>query len=426
MDVIKKEPEVDPLCLRPQDNIYEIGGNNTLSEEWNLSHLEVAAMKTECVDQSYDIKTEIKVEDNTSVPISLPMVKSEVDQELFYLDRVQEEQKVEVSSEGDEVISESVVHNVKKNVSQEHVRINNEDEKLTQCDNNRPGCSNISDVSLNSIKCNTSNEVLTRESLNIHFHIHKRKKSFKCDVCGKCFLKLSGLKRHALLHTGGMLFRCEVCGKSFRRSWDFRRHARIHKSEYTFKCNECGMCFTAWAYLNRHARTHTGQMRFKCDVCGKCFSVSGHLTIHRRMHTGERPFKCTECRKCFSSSAALNRHARVHTGERPFKCEYCRKDFSQLGHLKRHARMHTGQMPFKCDVCGKCFSVSGHLNIHARIHTGERPFKCEVCGKCFSVSGHLIIHARMHTGERPFKGMYAYIRAKDHSNAKTVESISHN
>ncbi|XP_069673028.1 uncharacterized protein [Periplaneta americana] len=105
MDVIKMEPDADPLALQSHNNTFEIGESNTLSEEGNLSHLEVAGMKTECVENSYDIKTEIKIED-IPVTIDFPVVNSEVDKDLFDMDRVQPKQKVEVSSEEDEVLSE--------------------------------------------------------------------------------------------------------------------------------------------------------------------------------------------------------------------------------------------------------------------------------------------------------------------------------
>ncbi|XP_069670740.1 uncharacterized protein [Periplaneta americana] len=80
MDVVKVEIQADPLGLQPYDNTYKTEEEMALLEEGNLSHLEVTAVKTECVDQSYDIKSEIKVEDATPVPISFPVVKTEFDQ----------------------------------------------------------------------------------------------------------------------------------------------------------------------------------------------------------------------------------------------------------------------------------------------------------------------------------------------------------
>ncbi|XP_069669290.1 uncharacterized protein [Periplaneta americana] len=108
MDLIKMEPEVDPLDLQVH-NTYEIEENKASSEEGKLPHLEVTGMKAECMDHSYEIKSEIKVEDNP-VPMSFAFVKSEVDEDLFDVDRVQQEWKVEVSSEEDEVFPESITH----------------------------------------------------------------------------------------------------------------------------------------------------------------------------------------------------------------------------------------------------------------------------------------------------------------------------
>ncbi|KAJ4425550.1 hypothetical protein ANN_27745 [Periplaneta americana] len=105
MDVIKMEPDADPLRV----TTYEIGENNTLSEEGNLCHLEVTGLMTECVDHSCDLKSEIKVED-TPVPINFPVVKSEFDEGSFDVDRVQQKQKVEASSEKDGVLTESSGH----------------------------------------------------------------------------------------------------------------------------------------------------------------------------------------------------------------------------------------------------------------------------------------------------------------------------
>ncbi|XP_069673225.1 uncharacterized protein [Periplaneta americana] len=151
MDLIKMQPEVDPLDLQAYDNTYEIEDNKASSKQGNLSHLEVTSMKTECVDNSYNIKSEIKVEDtsvptsfsvvksevdegnlsylevtgmkiecvdhkydiksevkveDTPVPTSFSVVKSEVDEDFSYLDGVQQEQEVRVSSEEDEVFPE--------------------------------------------------------------------------------------------------------------------------------------------------------------------------------------------------------------------------------------------------------------------------------------------------------------------------------
>ncbi|XP_069672958.1 uncharacterized protein [Periplaneta americana] len=108
MNLIKMEPENDSLDLL-QDNTYKLKENKASSEEGNLSHLEVMGMKAECMDHSSEIKSEIKVED-TPAPTTFEFVRCEIDvqEDLFAVARVQQEQKVEISSEEDEVLTEKV------------------------------------------------------------------------------------------------------------------------------------------------------------------------------------------------------------------------------------------------------------------------------------------------------------------------------
>ncbi|XP_027876069.1 zinc finger protein 32-like [Xiphophorus couchianus] len=170
----------------------------------------------------------------------------------------------------------------------------------------------------------------------------------------------------------------------------------------SFKCDICGRCYTRQWYLKNHYRTHTGERLFLCETCGKSFSQLSDLKVHNKIHTGERPFPCESCRKTFKRIGDLRVHKRIHTGERPFSCKSCGKCFSQIGHLIAHKKTHIGEKPFSCEFCRKRFSENGSLNDHKNIHTGERPFSCELCGKSFYRVSSLNAHKKIHTGERPF------------------------
>ncbi|XP_069672711.1 uncharacterized protein [Periplaneta americana] len=73
MDMIKEEPEVDPLATQSSDNT-DTDEKKPLSEEGNLLDLHVTGIKTECVDNSYDFTSETKFEE-TAVPTDFVYIK---------------------------------------------------------------------------------------------------------------------------------------------------------------------------------------------------------------------------------------------------------------------------------------------------------------------------------------------------------------
>ncbi|KAJ4425554.1 hypothetical protein ANN_27749 [Periplaneta americana] len=149
MDVNKMEPGSDPLAIHTSN--AEIEEKEPLSEEGNLLDLDVTKIKTESIDHRYDVKSEIQFEE-TSASVDFPMLKSEAEEgnlldlhvtsikevcvddsyehnseirfeeiilpnnvvkceaeeDAFDLDKVQQQQKQEVSSEEDEVSTESI------------------------------------------------------------------------------------------------------------------------------------------------------------------------------------------------------------------------------------------------------------------------------------------------------------------------------
>ncbi|XP_027875965.1 zinc finger protein 37-like isoform X3 [Xiphophorus couchianus] len=226
-----------------------------------------------------------------------------------------------------------------------------------------------------------------------------KKRSFKCDICGRCYTRQYKLKNHYKTHTGERPFSCEICGKSFSLSYILKCHKTTHTGEKPFSCQSCGKSFSRIGNLKDHKRIHTGEKPFSCQSCGKSFCQMSILSRHKKIHTGEKPFSCESCGKSFSLINYLNDHKRTHTGEKPFSCQSCGKSFCQMSILSRHKKIHTGEKPFSCQSCRKSFSRISHLNRHKKIHTGEKLFSCQSCEKSFNRRDHLVIHMKTHTGQ---------------------------
>ncbi|XP_069672908.1 uncharacterized protein [Periplaneta americana] len=104
MDVIKKEPESDPLAVQWSDetDIAE----KPLSEERNSLDLHIAGIKTECVDHSYDVTTDFRVEE-TALPANFVTVECKAEEELCVQDTVKDELKLELMPEENEIVTDS-------------------------------------------------------------------------------------------------------------------------------------------------------------------------------------------------------------------------------------------------------------------------------------------------------------------------------
>ncbi|XP_053695923.1 zinc finger protein 62-like [Sabethes cyaneus] len=294
----------------------------------------------------------------------------------------------------------------------------------------------------------------SKANLRGHYVIHIGKRSHKCNICGKAFLRPTTLKYHLRLH-GDKIHKCHLCDKKYSVLNYLNRHLMDHQRE-KHKCDCCGKEFILMESLQKHSRQCTGpesapqEKTFKCDQCCKVFANKWNLKLHNKSyahtkikrpasspllpcakcdmafeskwklkvhyysHTGGVPYKCETCGKSFTSNLSLKNHSLLHS-EHLLKCEFCDEKFTMLREfechrmshpesavtgketksLKNHGVFYTNQRPHKCNVCGKSYIRLVHLNHHMRIHTGDL-FKCDRCGTKFATNSsknkHLDIH----------------------------------
>ncbi|XP_069690463.1 uncharacterized protein [Periplaneta americana] len=142
MDVFKMEREIDPLAIERSNNTdveeqkylsedgiktdyglkSEMAFDETLVpidfpvvksevevsavyEEGNVLDLHVTEIKLECMDPTYDLKSEMTFEESP-MPVDFPIVKRQAEEEQSDLDTVNEDPRVKVAAE-DEIFTES-------------------------------------------------------------------------------------------------------------------------------------------------------------------------------------------------------------------------------------------------------------------------------------------------------------------------------
>ena len=307
---------------------------------------------------------------------------------------------------------------------------------------------------------------------NMSFHLRLHTGEYQCTICKlNCWSK-SRLSEHMLRHGTYKPFKCDFCGRGFIRKWKLKSHYLVHakdpdflkslseerKAELTaelaeaherrkaFKCHDCERSFAERRNLTEHMRVHTGERPFECGKCAKRFTQVGTLKRHMQIH-GPR-LQCTQCERTYTHLSALKDHVDlVHATEWPFKCNICNKRFSAKRFHKSHVRSHLtsyqcviccmifkkesdykkhtvskrcAQAQFKaaasaledsehiklfmCDKCNGTFDSEAAFKLHSKTHEdATKPFACSECGKRFKREAHLKSHHRFkHSTEKPF------------------------
>lgn len=213
---------------------------------------------------------------------------------------------------------------------------------------------------------------------------NKQLQKFICDLCGRQFCSLKGIKRHMIQkHVGA------------KNQIDSKKIKQELNSSQAEQCPDCG---TYVKHLRRHMRIKHKTSAdilpksykpkdpiFVCDLCGAAFYDAKFLKKHvQNKHTAVKHDQCQECDKSFYDSTSLKRHIKfVHQKAPPERriCPECGASVSKLtDHLKRvhgpnkKIKLNPTNRPkIKCDLCDVTILKMNICEHKRRIHKMDIP-----------------------------------------------------
>ncbi|XP_063700877.1 zinc finger protein 436-like [Culicoides brevitarsis] len=213
-----------------------------------------------------------------------------------------------------------------------------------------------------------------------------RKKTAKCEICGKLVEGPAKLSRHMRVHD-----------REDKKASQPQKVQKPSTPATIFSCNVCHKEFSLASRLKKHLETHLPMsMREKSYVChcGKRYLDSGALKSHQTIvHSDNVPsYACEICGKEFTRKNYRDYHQRIHTSDKPHACELCDFRSAKRHNLVRHMLVHNNEFKFKCEACGKKFKRKTGLIAHQSTHGCNRSFMCPHCGRGYPSRHHLQNH----------------------------------
>ncbi|EDV49657.1 zinc finger protein 506 [Drosophila erecta] len=208
-----------------------------------------------------------------------------------------------------------------------------------------------------------------RHMEEVHNTVAEDLPQLECNQCKLCFPTVAQLHSHHRTHVRVKAKTdnsCPHCEKRFTTPGTLKRHIEgIHNQIKPYVCDLCGKSFNYITGLKDHKLVHTDECPFECPVCKRRFKNNARLKIHLDTHSADI-YECTVCGLKLKTRRTFNKHKLVHSDKRQFKCEVCGSTFKRSKTLKAHLILHTGIRPYKCNFCGRDFANGSNCRSHKR------------------------------------------------------------
>ena len=184
-------------------------------------------------------------------------------------------------------------------------------------------------------------------------------------------------------------FKCNCCGKTFLRpSWLVRHgfsHPELNKDEYPcFHCNNLYQGkFAKGSYKKHIDRLITREERI-CQTCGHMARTVEFLEVHKQVeHFRLKRFKCNieDCDKVFLKTDYLRRHKKGHDTNNSYPCDQCKFSSNMKENISKHKRRHHVVWNLNCEECAYIGPSKESLQIHKQSYHSGIINECIPCNK---------------------------------------------
>ena len=116
--------------------------------------------------------------------------------------------------------------------------------------------------------------------------VHEKKTKsgqFSCDECGKILGTKASLEYHRKsAHLQEYPYRCEVCGKGFLKYNRMMTCLNNHHGIYKYRCTECDYKTNKLLQYKEHMNSHTRAIIYYCPVCNQQSNGTKNLGCHTK------------------------------------------------------------------------------------------------------------------------------------------------
>lgn len=207
--------------------------------------------------------------------------------------------------------------------------------------------------------------------------ISRWRPDLQCELCSEHFPSFTLLKKHARRQHPNNEFYISCCERKLKFRCQIEDHASIHIDSSSFKCNLCGKCFLNGNNLQRHKRDSHSYIHD--DIIPQENNLpDATLTQTRNARKSFKELdeviakwrpqlKCLVCEEICVSFTHLSDHYSLKHLDKELYIECCGRKLSSRALAARHAKRHLYPDMFTCEVCGRSYTRDFKLRDHMRL-----------------------------------------------------------